>query len=82
MIAGSWATASRRASAWARRAWRAPTASATAGQRPHARAKRASSTAIRTGVKAARGQWIATLDGDGQNDPADIPKLLAQRAQS
>lgn len=38
------------------------------------------STAIRTGVKAARGAWIATLDGDGQNDPADIPKLLAQRA--
>jgi dolichol-phosphate mannosyltransferase len=40
------------------------------------------STAIRNGVKAARGAWIATLDGDGQNDPADIPKLLAQRAQS
>ncbi|HVI57771.1 MAG TPA: glycosyltransferase family 2 protein [Luteimonas sp.] len=40
------------------------------------------STAIRSGVKAARGAWIATLDGDGQNDPADIPKLLAQRAQS
>ena len=40
------------------------------------------STAIRTGVKAARGTWIATLDGDGQNDPADIPKLLAMRAQS
>ncbi len=39
------------------------------------------STAIRNGVKAARGAWIATLDGDGQNDPADIPKLLAQRAQ-
>jgi len=37
------------------------------------------STAIRTGVKAARGAWIATLDGDGQNDPADIPKLLAAR---
>ena len=37
------------------------------------------STAVRTGVKAARGAWIATLDGDGQNDPADIPKLLAQR---
>ncbi|MFT3761798.1 MAG: glycosyltransferase family 2 protein [Pseudoxanthomonas sp.] len=37
------------------------------------------STAIRTGVKAARGEWIATLDGDGQNDPADIPKLLAAR---
>ena len=37
------------------------------------------SAAIRNGVKAARGTWIATLDGDGQNDPADIPKLLAQR---
>ena len=37
------------------------------------------STAVRTGVKAARGRWIATLDGDGQNDPADIPKLLAAR---
>jgi dolichol-phosphate mannosyltransferase len=37
------------------------------------------STATRTGVKAARGPWIATLDGDGQNDPADIPKLLAAR---
>ena len=40
------------------------------------------STAIRNGVKAARGAWIATLDGDGQNDPADIPKLLAERARS
>jgi len=37
------------------------------------------STAIRNGVKAARGTWIATLDGDGQNDPADIPKLIAER---
>src|SRR5438067_61398 len=33
------------------------------------------SAAIRSGVKAARGSWIATLDGDGQNDPADIPAL-------
>lgn len=33
------------------------------------------SAAIRSGVKAARGMWIATLDGDGQNDPADIPAL-------
>ena len=33
------------------------------------------SSAIRTGVKAANAPWIATLDGDGQNDPADIPKL-------
>ena len=37
------------------------------------------STAIRTGVKAARGAWIATLDGDGQNDPADINQLLQAR---
>jgi len=34
------------------------------------------STAISTGVRAARFAWIATLDGDGQNDPADIPALL------
>lgn len=40
------------------------------------------STAVRNGVKAARGAWIATLDGDGQNDPADIPKLLAARASA
>ena len=33
------------------------------------------SAAIRTGVRAARAPWIATLDGDGQNDPTDIPKL-------
>ena len=38
------------------------------------------STAVMTGVRAARGEWIATLDGDGQNDPADIPKLLEARA--
>jgi dolichol-phosphate mannosyltransferase len=35
------------------------------------------SAAIRTGVKAARAPWIATLDGDGQNDPADLPRLWA-----
>ncbi len=40
------------------------------------------STAIRNGVKAARADWIATLDGDGQNDPADIPKLLAERERA
>jgi dolichol-phosphate mannosyltransferase len=36
------------------------------------------SRGIRSGVLAARGEIIVTLDGDGQNDPADIPKLLAQ----
>ena len=35
------------------------------------------SRGIRTGVQAARGNIIVTLDGDGQNDPADIPKLLS-----
>lgn len=35
------------------------------------------STAILAGVRAARAPLIATLDGDGQNDPADIPRLLA-----
>lgn len=35
------------------------------------------STAVRSGVKAAQYAWVATLDGDGQNDPADIPKLIA-----
>lgn len=34
------------------------------------------SAAVISGVRAARGEWIATLDGDGQNDPADIPNLL------
>lgn len=37
------------------------------------------SAALLTGFRAARGEWIATLDGDGQNDPADIAKLLAAR---
>lgn len=34
------------------------------------------SAAICSGVRAARSDWILTLDGDGQNDPADIPALL------
>jgi len=34
------------------------------------------STAVRTGVKHAKYDWIATLDGDGQNNPQDIPELL------
>ncbi|MEQ8230053.1 MAG: glycosyltransferase family 2 protein [Rhodospirillales bacterium] len=34
------------------------------------------SAAIWTGVRGARASAIATLDGDGQNDPADIPALL------
>ncbi len=34
------------------------------------------SQAVRTGVLAARAPWIATLDGDGQNDPGDLPDML------
>ncbi len=34
------------------------------------------SAAIRTGVLAAQSPVVATMDGDGQNDPADIPGLL------
>ena len=37
------------------------------------------SAAVASGVRQARAPWIATLDGDGQNDPADIPKLIAAR---
>jgi len=33
------------------------------------------SPAIRNGVRHARARWIVTLDGDRQNDPADIPLL-------
>jgi len=36
------------------------------------------STAVYSGVSFARGMLVATLDGDGQNDPADIPRLLAR----
>ena len=42
------------------------------------RARSGQSAAIWSGVEAARAPLIATLDGDGQNDPADIPKLLAR----
>lgn len=35
------------------------------------------SRATRTGVRAAKGEIVVTLDGDGQNDPADIPNLVA-----
>lgn len=40
------------------------------------------STAVRTGVKAAKSAWVVTLDGDGQNLPSDIPKLLEHKNQS
>jgi len=35
------------------------------------------SAAIRSGVRAARGSLVATLDGDGQNNPAFLPELIS-----
>jgi len=35
------------------------------------------STSLWHAAQAAHGHWLATLDGDGQNDPADIPAMLA-----
>ena len=44
--------------------------------------KSGQSTAIRTAVLAARAPVIATMDGDGQNDPRDIMALLAKLGPS
>jgi dolichol-phosphate mannosyltransferase len=51
-----------------------------AAELPHLRLLRhlrscGQSAALLSGIKAAGGVWIATLDGDGQNDPADVPRL-------
>ncbi len=43
--------------------------------------RRGQSAGVLSGVQTARAAWVATLDGDGQNDPADIPLLLAARDQ-
>ncbi|MEZ4964271.1 MAG: glycosyltransferase family 2 protein [Saprospiraceae bacterium] len=34
------------------------------------------SAALAAGIEYAQGEWIATMDGDLQNDPADIPRML------
>jgi len=34
------------------------------------------SAALDAGIKAAQGKILITMDGDGQNDPADVPKML------
>jgi dolichol-phosphate mannosyltransferase len=44
-------------------------------------ARSGQSAALWTGMKASRGEIIATLDGDRQNDPADLPAMLAQLRQ-
>ncbi|PCJ54204.1 MAG: dolichol-phosphate mannosyltransferase [Planctomycetota bacterium] len=53
-------------------------------QDPHLRILRhaksyGQSSGVRSGVRAARFPWIATLDGDGQNHPGDIPALWDAR---
>lgn len=53
------------------------------GQHPNLRYLRhgvraGQSAALRTGILAAISPIIATMDGDGQNDPHDIPALLAK----
>jgi len=55
--------------------------SAARAARPHLRVLRhrrrcGQSQAVASGVKASGGHLIATLDGDGQNDPADIPPMV------
>lgn len=35
------------------------------------------SAAFMAGFRAATGEWVGTLDGDGQNDPADLPRQFA-----
>ena len=54
---------------------------AMAGRDPRVRLVRhgrrcGKSQAVRTGVLAARAPWIATMDGGGQNDPADLVPML------
>ena len=39
------------------------------------------STALDAGFKEARGELVISIDGDGQNDPADIPKMLEKLKQ-
>jgi len=50
---------------------------------PHVRViahknNRGQSAALCSAIDAARGEWVITLDGDGQNDPLDIPRLLRE----
>lgn len=35
------------------------------------------STSVYHAAQQARGEWLVTLDGDGQNDPADIPQMMS-----
>ncbi len=37
--------------------------------------------AVKTGIRAAQGQWVLLMDADGQHKPTDIPRLWALREQ-
>lgn len=57
-----------------------------AAENPHLRPLRhaqsaGQSTSVWQAAWAARGAWLGTLDGDGQNDPADLPNLFARAQQ-
>lgn len=43
----------------------------------HQNGRYGKSQGVWTGLRNARGEWIITMDGDGQNDPADMPRLIA-----
>ncbi len=45
-------------------------------------AREGKSVALRNGVEAARGEWIATIDGDRQDDPTQIPLMLETAEQA
>lgn len=42
------------------------------------RHNRGQSAAFLTGLRSTQSEWVATLDGDLQNDPADLPRLLSE----
>ncbi len=50
--------------------------------RLHRTAPRGQSAAMAAGIRLARGRLVAFLDADGQNDPADLSRLLAARART
>lgn len=45
-------------------------------------ARQGQSPALWSGFKASTGEWIATLDADGQNDPADLPALWEKKDEA
>ncbi len=47
----------------------------------HFRKNYGQTAAMQAGLEAARGEFLVTLDGDLQNDPKDIPKMLEQLEQ-